>query len=217
MTLYDKALSGAAIGIQHRQRALTRCAAAYASGNAAIGERLFADAHAEILPLVRRVVLRATDASVTAREDMEQDATLKIWQVLRRGIEPDVKRVTYHAVVDAYRTRTGTGDARSMTPRERAMASRMLTMVEDYQGDDDDSVNHMIDKDSGAEYDAVIDRLAVESLTTLLAAHDDAWGVIAQHLADGCSQNETARLMGVSRWVVNGHVVAMGEWIRGVE
>ncbi len=191
------------------QRHLLRCAQAYAAGNDTLGATLFALVHAEILPLVAFVAAKHVP-NESAREDVIQAATLKIWQQLKRGIEPEVRRVTYHAVVDAYRTASGMGDARTLTGRENFAATNRFALIPEV---DEYTDNALVDPSD--DHAKTLGRVDAERYTERFAEHHDAWGLIAFCLAEGMTQNETARRLGLPRWDVNKHVADMRAFLEG--
>jgi DNA-directed RNA polymerase specialized sigma24 family protein len=82
---------------------LTRAAEAYAAGDSRKGDRLFGPAYMATLPLVRAVTLRHVRGTDVGHDDAIQLAMFRVWQALRSGRVPDVKRYAAGAAIDLWR------------------------------------------------------------------------------------------------------------------
>lgn len=161
---------------------LNRCVAAYAAGNHTLGAHLYAAAHTEITPIVRRVITR-TIKDRHDREDAEQRAHLKIWQQITKGITPDVKLVTYHTAIDQWRESSGMGDARTLTRAQHTAARHHANIDEHPRASIDPGFMHAIDN---TDAQAIIHRLS---------EHRPIWGLVAAGLSYGFTQSEIARAL----------------------
>lgn len=183
--------------------ALKRCVHAYATNHPSVGASLFPAAYAEILPLIRRVTIR-TLANPQDQEDAQQRATLRIWEQVAAGIEPDLKLVTYHAAIDVWRASSGMGDARTLTPSEHRAATHHDELTERV-----DSVA----EDAG--FADAIGRADAGATISTLAAHSDVWGIVARGLAQGFSQAEIAVAIGRHHSTVSRMVGEMRRFLEG--
>lgn len=167
------------------RRSLHDCAHAYAAGDTRLGESLFPAVTAEILPIITRTIRNRTD-DTNALDDITQETLERIWKQLQRGTIPDVKLVTYHTVVNVYRTRTGMGEA-GRAGRERK--GHAITMVEfdTTHSPAVDSTNEMIGAMDGA------------ALLIELGRVNPIWSLVAQYRIDGLSQNQIATNLDTSR------------------
>ena len=217
MSQHRQAHHAALTGLTHTHtpppRHLTKTAHLYATGRIAEAEASFTKTHQEILPLIRRVINQRTNTP-THREDIEQDAILKIWSILRKGIEPEIQRVTYHCVIDHHRKASGMGDTRSMTPEQAYAAGNHLTLETEHADRERDTDTTTPRHPTGHTDPAYAERVGIIDaglIADTLSTHNPLWGVIALQLSEGQSQNQIARTLGVSRWIINKHVEAMRE------
>lgn len=124
--------------------ALQACAAAYAAGDVSLGDRLFAAAHDEVMPLVRAVVCSRLDDEDQQHEAISRTVT-GIWQALRAGVEPGVRRRANFAAIDVYRRNVSHDDHHESLERDvdRTIAApehdpdstRTLDLVASYSPD----------------------------------------------------------------------------------
>jgi DNA-directed RNA polymerase specialized sigma24 family protein len=207
MTLRSKAIQGAEIGTANATRHLTRCVHAYASGDARSGERLFTAAHAEVLPLVQRVVSRHLD-SPQDKEDAEQAAMLLIWRDAQSGKECVVEQVAFQAAVDVWRKSPVIGNLRSLTPEQRALVSSPAELGDEHHAPTPSHADAV-----AAGIDA--DRFTIAFIQEV-ARRRPLWGMIALALSEGKTPPEIATMLGKHRGTINSSIRDMREYL-GVE
>lgn len=165
-------------------RYLTQCAAAYAQGHNARAEALFVQVHAEVLPLVRRVVNQHLDKPAD-KEDAEQVAMLLIWRDAKRGKECVVEQVAFQAAVDVWRKSSVIGNLRSLTPEQRATVTN--TEEIDQHHSHQPTPNHADTVANEVDSARFTDTFARE-----VAQRRPLWGIIARGIAQGLTTAEIA-------------------------